>query len=288
MNTHRKHSIITSILASVAVAGLMFGASSCGSKDSDSSAATDEQALIESLLTAAQDGDPSAITDILAAADPDLLDRVLPRVEADLGIDFDTPSTSAADGNATASDEEADNDLPPHMTTPTTTPASTPANPSATPSSSAPSPSIPKITMPGVPTLPTPVLPTTTAPASTSSIPRITIPSSPTLPSVNLPTPAVIEDVSLLNEGRELRLEVLVSGGLWHSSTRTRSPESVFVRYRTSTGALQSKYLILTNQLGTNTSVWSELVLADANPCSFEIAVSPSTTLQRFRLSDTC
>ncbi|MEN9805390.1 MAG: hypothetical protein RIS41_2237, partial [Actinomycetota bacterium] len=137
-----------------------------------------------------------------------------------------------------------------------------------------------------VPTLPAPNLPTSSGPSG--SVPNISLPGIPTLPPPNLPTPATIADVELLTVGNVLKLEVLVSGGVWNSATGTRSPESVFVRYRSAGNIIQSKYLTLDGRLGTNTTIWAELLSRDADPCSFEIAVAPSTTFQRFRLGESC
>jgi len=193
----------------------------------------------------------------VAQADPDLITQVLPEVEDALGIDIsgdNSPTDGAQTDQSVAGSDDEGSDAP------NSTAAGSAEGDLSPTSTNAPSISLPKITVPG--------------------------PSS--LPATNLPTPATIENVELLTVRGELQVEVLVSGGIWDSATKTRSPESVYVRYRTGDGIIRSIYLTRTGQLGSSTSIWSENVLADADPCSFEFAVSPSTTLQRFRLSDGC
>jgi hypothetical protein len=282
MTTTRKLTFKNLFLTSVAVAGLAASTAACGGDSSNSSA--EEQALIELLLAAAQDGDTTAIADIVAEADPDLVAQVLPEVEAqldtDLGIDIPeaTPATdeetasqeSATDTDSTTGDEsgstpEIDLGLPDGLDTGGIDPSDLTAS---------------------IPTVPSPSLPTSSGPSV--SIPNISLPGIPTLPAPNLPTPAIIEDVKLLTVGNVFKLEVLVSGGVWNSATGTRSPESVFVRYRSAGGMIQSKYMTLDGRLGTSTTIWAEYPSRDADPCSFEIAVAPSTTFQRFRLGESC
>jgi hypothetical protein len=282
MNTTRKMSLKNLVLTSVAVAGLMAGTTACGGSNDESSA--EEQALIELLLGAAQRGASDEVAAIVAQADPDVVAQVLPEVEeqlgADLGIevpagapaaDAETASQeSATDADSTTSDEsgstpEIDLGLPDGLDTGGIEPGDLTAS---------------------IPTLPTPNLPASSAPSV--SIPNISLPGIPTLPAPNLPTPTKIEDVKLLTVGNVWKLEVLVSGGVWDPSTGTRSPESVFVRYRIAGGRIQSKYMTLDGRLGTSTTIWAEYLSRDADPCSFEIAVAPSTTFQRFRLGESC
>jgi hypothetical protein len=276
MNTARKLSVKNLVLTTVAVAGLMAGTTACGDSNDESSA--EEQALIELLLDAAQRGASDEVAAIVAQADPDVVAQVLPEVEeqldADLGIDI--PEESSAADEETASQEsetggdagsapEIDLGLPDGLDTGGIDPGDLTAS---------------------IPTLPTPNLPTSSAPSG--SIPNISLPGIPNLPAPNLPTPARIEDVKLLTAGNVWKLEVLVSGGVWDPSTGTRSPESVFVRYRSAGGMIQSKYMSLDGRLGTSTTIWAEYLSRDADPCSFEIAVAPSTTFQRFRLGESC
>ena len=219
----------------------------------------------------------------MAQADPDLITQVLTEVEDALGIDIsgdNSPTDGAQTDQSVAGSDDEGSDAP------NSTAAGSAEGDLSPTSTNAPSISLPKITVPGPSSLPPANLPTTNAPSI--SLPKITVPGPSSLPATNLPTPATIENVELLTVRGELQVEVLVSGGIWDSATKTRSPESVYVRYRTGDGIIRSIYLTRTGQLGSSTSIWSENVLADADPCSFEFAVSPSTTLQRFRLSDGC
>ena len=98
MNTTRNLSIRKAILTTVAVAGLVAGTAACGGKNTDSSAETDKQALVEALLDAARTGTEAEIANIIEAADPNLVAQVMPEIDAELDApNVTAPETAVAD-----------------------------------------------------------------------------------------------------------------------------------------------------------------------------------------------
>jgi hypothetical protein len=80
MKTTKNLTIKKTVLATIAVAGLVAGTAACGGKNTDTSAEAEKQALVELLLAAAQSGDASGIAEVVAQADPGLVAEVLPEI----------------------------------------------------------------------------------------------------------------------------------------------------------------------------------------------------------------
>ena len=129
MTTNRTHSLRKAILATVAVAGLVAGTAACGGKNSDTSAATEKQELIELLLDAARQGSSTdQIADIIAQADPNLIAQVLPEIDGELDITFpemgipDSVASEAVTPEETAPDapesEVSPEEVAPEIVTP--------------------------------------------------------------------------------------------------------------------------------------------------------------------------
>jgi hypothetical protein len=122
MNTTRNLSIRKAILATVAVAGLVAGTAACGGKNSDTSAESEKQALIEALLDAARNGaGTDLVADIIDNADPNLVAQVLPEIEAELETpNVTAPETAVADPavSEAADDVVAPEESDPEVATP--------------------------------------------------------------------------------------------------------------------------------------------------------------------------
>ena len=102
MKTTKNLTIKNTVLATIAVAGLVAGTAACGGKNSNS-AETEKQALVELLLAAAQSGDAGKIAEVVAQADPGLVADVLPEITLDV-----TPAADEAPvASETVTPEEA-------------------------------------------------------------------------------------------------------------------------------------------------------------------------------------
>lgn len=101
MKTTRNLTIKKTILATVAVAGLVAGTAACGGKNT-SSAEAEKQALVELLIEAAKSGaTDAAIAEIIGETDPNVIAQVMPEVVDELDINFpemgiDTPTAPVA------------------------------------------------------------------------------------------------------------------------------------------------------------------------------------------------
>ncbi len=231
--TTTRLSLTKTVLATIAVAGLMTGAAACGGSDS-SSTDIDKQALIELLLAAAQAGDSDELAAIVAQADPDLVAEALPEVRDELGSPLPpiVPAGEDDSTNVTVDDSTLDPAVDPQTDQPSD-PQPSPSDPSSPPTSS-------DVSLPGGVSLPTPSLPGLSLPTPSSSapavsIPNISLPGLTPLPSPNLPTsePA--------NSG--LR-ELLIFEGEWYYTQPTHQlveyvvsgpAEIVEVQYRRNT-----------------------------------------------------
>ncbi len=231
--TTTRLSLTKTVLATIAVAGLMTGATACGGSDS-SSTDIDKQALVELLLAAAQAGDSDELAAIVAQADPDLVAEALPEVRDELGSPLPpiVPAGEDDSTNVTVDDSTLDPAVDPQTDQPSD-PQPSPSDPSSPPTSS-------DVSLPGGVSLPTPSLPGLSLPTPSSStpsvsIPNISLPGLTPLPSPNLPTsePA--------NSG--LR-ELLIFEGEWYYTQPTHQlveyvvsgpAEIVEVRYKLTT-----------------------------------------------------
>ncbi len=231
--TTTRLSLTKTVLATIAVAGLMTGATACGGSDS-SSTDIDKQALVELLLAAAQAGDSDELAAIVAQADPDLVAEALPEVRDELGSPLPpiVPAGEDDSTNVTVDDSTLDPAVDPQTDQPSD-PQPSPSDPSSPPTSS-------DVSLPGGVSLPTPSLPGLSLPTPSSStpsvsIPNISLPGLTPLPSPNLPTsePA--------NSG--LR-ELLIFEGEWYYTQPTHQlveyvvsgpAEIVEVQYRRNT-----------------------------------------------------
>ena len=102
MKTTKNLTIKNTVLATIAVAGLVAGTAACGGKNTNS-AETEKQALVELLLAAAQSGDAGKIAEAVAQADPGLVADVLPEITLDV-----TPAADEAPvASETVTPEEA-------------------------------------------------------------------------------------------------------------------------------------------------------------------------------------
>jgi hypothetical protein len=120
MKTTRNLSIRKALLSTIAVAGLVAGTAACGGKNTDSSAESDKQALIDSLLDAARTGTEAEIATIIEQADPDLVAQVLPEIDAELDAQLDAatvvaPETAVADPADPADDVIAPEESAPEV-----------------------------------------------------------------------------------------------------------------------------------------------------------------------------
>jgi len=232
--TTTRLSLTKTVLATIAVAGLMTGATACGGSDS-SSTDIDKQALIELLLAAAQAGDSDELAAIVAQADPDLVAQVLPEVRDELGSPL-PPIVAAGDddsANVPVDDSTSDPAVDPQTDQPSD-PQASPSDPSSPPSTSS------VVTLPGGASIPTPTLPRVSLPTPSSStpsvsIPNISLPGLTPLPSPNLPTSEPANPV--------LR-ELLIFEGEWYYTQPTHQlveyvvsgpAEIVEVRYKLTT-----------------------------------------------------
>jgi hypothetical protein len=231
--TTTRLSLTKTVLATIAVAGLMTGAAACGGSDS-SSTDIDKQALIELLLAAAQSGDSDELAAIVAQADPDLVAEALPEVRDELGSPLPpiVPAGEDDSTGVTVDDSTLDPAADPQTDQPSD-PQPSPSDPSSPPTSS-------DVSLPGGVSLPTPSLPGLSLPTPSSSapavsIPNISLPGLTPLPNPNLPTsePA--------NSG--LR-ELLIFEGEWYYTQPTHQlveyvvsgpAEIVEVQYRRNT-----------------------------------------------------
>jgi hypothetical protein len=119
MNTTRNLSIRKAILTTVAVAGLVAGTAACGGKNTDSSAETDKQALVEALLDAARTGTEAEIANIIEAADPNLVAQVMPEIDAELDApNVTAPETAVAEPAAPADEVVTAEEPAPEVATP--------------------------------------------------------------------------------------------------------------------------------------------------------------------------
>jgi len=102
MKTTKNLTIKNTVLATIAVAGLVAGTAACGGKNTNS-AETEKQALVELLLAAAQSGDAGKIAEVVAQADPGLVADVLPEITLEV-----TPAADEAPvASETVTPEEA-------------------------------------------------------------------------------------------------------------------------------------------------------------------------------------
>ena len=194
--TTARLSLTKTVLATIAVAGLMTGAAACGGSDS-SSTDIDKQALVELLLAAAQSGDSDALAAIVAQADPDLVAQALPEVRDELGSPLPpiVPAGEDDSTNVTLDDSTPDPAVDPQTDQPSD-PQPSPSDPSSPPRSSddslpggvsLPTPSLPGLSLP-TPSLPGLSLPTPSSSAPSVSIPNISLPGLTPLPNPSLPT----------------------------------------------------------------------------------------------------
>ena len=233
MNTARL-TLKKTVLATIAVAGLMTGAAACGGSDS-SSTDIDKQALVELLLAAAQSGDSDELAAIVAQADPDLVAEALPEVRDELGSPL-PPIVAAGDddsANVPVDDSTSDPAVDPQTDQPSD-PQPSPSEPSSPPSTSS------VVTLPGGASIPTPTLPRVSLPTPSSStpsvsIPNISLPGLTPLPSPNLPTSEPANPVVR---------ELLIFEGEWYYTQPTHQlveyvvsgpAEIVEVRYKLTT-----------------------------------------------------
>ncbi len=231
--TATRLSLKKTMLATIAVAGLLAGAAACGGSDS-SSTDIDKQALIELLLAAAQAGDSNELAAIVAQADPDLVAEVLPEVRDELGSPLPPiVPTGEDDSTGVAVDDSMLDPAVDPQTDQPSDPQPSPSDPSSPPTSSV-------VSLPGGVSLPTPTpprvsLPTPTSDAPSVSIPNISLPGLAPLPSPNLPT------TDAANSG--LR-ELLIFEGEWYYTQPTHQlveyvvsgpVEIVEVRYKRNT-----------------------------------------------------
>jgi len=102
MKTTKNLTIKNTVLATIAVAGLVAGTAACGGKNTNS-AETEKQALVELLSAAAQSGDAGKIAEVVAQADPGLVADVLPEITLEV-----TPAADEAPvASETVTPEEA-------------------------------------------------------------------------------------------------------------------------------------------------------------------------------------
>ncbi|MDA2958100.1 MAG: hypothetical protein O3B66_07695 [Actinomycetota bacterium] len=231
--TTTRLSLTKTVLATIAVAGLMTGATACGGSDS-SSTDIDKQALVELLLAAAQAGDSDELAAIVAQADPDLVAQVLPEVRDELGSPL--PPIVAAGDDDSANVPVDDSTSDPVVDTQTDQPSDpqpSPSDPSSPPTSSV-------VTLPGGASIPTSTLPRVSLPTPSSStpsvsIPNISLPGLTPLPSPNLPTSEPANPVVR---------ELLIFEGEWYYTQPTHQlveyvvsgpAEIVEVRYKLTT-----------------------------------------------------
>ena len=132
MKTTKNLTIKNTVLATIAVAGLVAGTAACGGKNTNS-AETEKQALVELLLAAAQSGDAGKIAEVVAQADPGLVADVLPEITLDV-----TPAADEAPvASETVTPEEAAPVAPEEDATPADDAAEAPEEEDAAPADDA-------------------------------------------------------------------------------------------------------------------------------------------------------
>lgn len=265
---------LRTVLATLAVAGLVAGTSACGGDDESSSA--EVQALIEQILDASRAGaSTDQIADLLLQADPEIISQVIPELENEL--DITVPELAPPSDPGETPQDEPDGTNPDEIA------------PEGDGSDEAPqeAPSTtetPVVTLPGgasptIPSLPPPNLPTTKAPVVT--LPGGAIATLPTLPTPNFPSTStalknvVFDNVTFGVIRGSAFLEVILSidGG--------SRPEKLGVSYRVTGGLIRTVWLTLADQMDSNTSLWTANLYSDADPCSLIFQIPPSTKTYR-------
>ena len=290
--TTTRLSLTKTVLATIAVAGLMTGAAACGGSDS-SSTDIDKQALVELLLAAAQAGDSDELAAIVAQADPDLVAEALPEVRDELGSPLPpiVPAGEDDSTNVTVDDSTLDPAADPQTDQPSD-PQESPSDPSSPPTSS-------DVSLPGGVSLPTPSLPRVSLPTSsvvslpggvslpTPSLPRVSLPTSsvvslpggvslptPTPPQLILPTSEVTFDLVQADYSRSQGwlVQAIVT-----TANGSAAPSRIIVNFTYSVlGSTRESNaeMELVQQADRDTSIWSKLITRDGvDPCSLSFDV---------------
>lgn len=269
--TTTRLSLTKTVLATIAVAGLMTGAAACGGSDS-SSTDIDKQALIELLLAAAQSGDSDELAAIVAQADPDLVAEALPEVRDELGTPLPpiVPAGEDDSTSVTVDDSTPDSAVDPQTDQPSD-PQESPSDPSSPPTSS-------DVTLPGGVSLPTPTPPRVSLP--TSSV--VSLPggvSLPTPPQLILPTSEVTFDLVQADYSRSQGwlVQAIVT-----TANGSAAPLRIVMNYTYSVFGTTRELntdMELDRQADRDTSFWSKLITRDGvDPCSLSFDVYGSTT----------
>ncbi|MGA1542422.1 MAG: hypothetical protein ACO38D_08060 [Ilumatobacteraceae bacterium] len=242
--TTARLSLTKTVLATIAVAGLMTGAAACGGSDS-SSTDIDKQALVELLLAAAQSGDSDALAAIVAQADPDLVAEALPEVRDELGSPLPpiVPAGEDDSTNVTVDDSTPDPAVDPQTDQPSD-PQPSPSDPSSPPTSS-------DVSLPGGVSLPT-----------------------PTPPQLILPTSEVTFDLVQADYSRSQGwlVQAIVT-----TANGSAAPSRIIVNFTYSVvGSTRESNaeMELVQQADRDTSIWSKLITRDGvDPCSLSFDV---------------
>ncbi|MGA1499559.1 MAG: hypothetical protein ACO370_04115 [Ilumatobacteraceae bacterium] len=266
--TTARLSLTKTVLATIAVAGLMTGAAACGGSDS-SSTDIDKQALVELLLAAAQSGDSDALAAIVAQADPDLVAEALPEVRDELGSPLPpiVPAGEDDSTNVTVDDSTPDPAVDPQTDQPSD-PQPSPSDPSSPPTSS-------DVSLPGGVSLPTPTPPRVSLPTSSVvSLPGGVSLPTPTPPQLILPTSEVTFDLVQADYSRSQGwlVQAIVT-----TANGSAAPSRIIVNFTYSVvGSTRESNaeMELVQQADRDTSIWSKLITRDGvDPCSLSFDV---------------
>ncbi|MFZ8901613.1 MAG: hypothetical protein ACO2Y7_08000 [Ilumatobacteraceae bacterium] len=266
--TTTRLSLTKTVLATIAVAGLMTGAAACGGSDS-SSTDIDKQALVELLLAAAQSGDSEELAAIVAQADPDLVAEALPEVRDELGSPLPpiVPAGEDDSPGVTVDDSTLDPAADPQTDQPSD-PQESPSDPSSPPTSSV-------VSLPGGVSLPTPSLPRVSLPTSSVvSLPGGVSLPTPTPPQLILPTSEVTFDLVQADYSRSQGwlVQAIVT-----TANGSAAPSRIIVNFTYSVlGSTRESNaeMELVQQADRDTSIWSKLITRDGvDPCSLSFDV---------------
>ncbi|MGA0789795.1 MAG: hypothetical protein ACO3QX_10530 [Ilumatobacteraceae bacterium] len=266
--TTARLSLTKTVLATIAVAGLMTGAAACGGSDS-SSTDIDKQALVELLLAAAQSGDSDALAAIVAQADPDLVAEALPEVRDELGSPLPPIAAAGEDDSTgvTVDDSTLDPAADPQTDQPSD-PQPSPSDPSSPPTSS-------DVSLPGGVSLPTPTPPRVSLPTSSVvSLPGGVSLPTPTPPQLILPTSEVTFDLVQADYSRSQGwlVQAIVT-----TANGSAAPSRIIVNFTYSVvGSTRESNaeMELVQQADRDTSIWSKLITRDGvDPCSLSFDV---------------
>ena len=259
--TTTRLSLTKTVLATIAVAGLMTGATACGGSDS-SSTDIDKQALVELLLAAAQAGDSEELAAIVAQADPDLVAEALPEVRDELGSPLPPIAAAGEDDSTGVTVDDSTLD-------PAADPQESPSDPSSPPSTSS------VVTLPGGVSIPTPTPPRVSLPTSSVvSLPGGVSLPTPTPPQLILPTSEVTFDLVQADYSRSQGwlVQAIVT-----TANGSAAPSRIIVNFTYSVlGSTRESNaeMELVQQADRDTSIWSKLITRDGvDPCSLSFDV---------------